>query len=157
MADNYFFRLATMDDMDLIYKWANEPLVRANSFKSDPIPYENHVKWYTALLEDCNTIIQLIFVSENKPIGQCRLKVIDGIAEIGYSLDFDSRGRGQSVIMINHLTEWLENNRPDVISIIAKVKPENKASIATFLRCDYSEDTLITDITDYRQFSLQIQ
>jgi len=157
MADNYYFRLATMDDMDLIYKWANEPLVRANSFNSEPIPYENHVKWYSALMSDSATNIQLIFISDNKPIGQCRLKVTDGIAEIGYSLDFDSRGRGQSVIMITALTEWLQNNRPDIASIIAKVKPENKASIATFLRCDYTEDTLSSDITDYRQFSLLIQ
>ena len=34
------------NDCSLIYNLSNAPLVRSNSFNSEPIIYENHVKWF---------------------------------------------------------------------------------------------------------------
>ena len=34
------------NDCSLIYNLSNDPLVRSNSFNSEPIIYENHVKWF---------------------------------------------------------------------------------------------------------------
>ncbi len=33
------------NDCSLIYNLSNDPLVRSNSFNSEPIFYENHVRW----------------------------------------------------------------------------------------------------------------
>jgi UDP-2,4-diacetamido-2,4,6-trideoxy-beta-L-altropyranose hydrolase len=33
---------ATQEDCRLIWKWANDPDVRAASFSSKPIPYDTH-------------------------------------------------------------------------------------------------------------------
>lgn len=34
------------NDCSLIYNLSNDPLVRSNSFNSEPIFYENHVRWF---------------------------------------------------------------------------------------------------------------
>ena len=36
----------TSEDCSLIYNLSNDPLVRINSFNSEPIFYENHVRWF---------------------------------------------------------------------------------------------------------------
>lgn len=34
------------NDCSFVYNLSNAPLVRANSFNSEPIIYENHVRWF---------------------------------------------------------------------------------------------------------------
>lgn len=36
-------------DCSLVYILSNDPLVRANSFNSEPIVYENHVRWFNKM------------------------------------------------------------------------------------------------------------
>ena len=39
-------RRAEANDSRMIWSWANDPLTRAVSFSSDPIPWESHVEWF---------------------------------------------------------------------------------------------------------------
>ena len=41
--ENIYLRVADASDMDLIFQWANEPLVRKNSFSTREITYKEHV------------------------------------------------------------------------------------------------------------------
>ena len=49
------------NDCNLIYNLSKDPLVRSNSFNSEPIIYENHVKWFNKVINDSN-----IFFSQNR-------------------------------------------------------------------------------------------
>lgn len=46
-------------DSSLIYNLSNDPLVRINSFNSEPIIYENHVKWFNKVINDSNILFFL--------------------------------------------------------------------------------------------------
>jgi hypothetical protein len=46
------FRRAKKEDCELIYKWANDPEVRKNSFSGAAITVENHQKWFESKLAD---------------------------------------------------------------------------------------------------------
>jgi len=35
-----FLRKATLSDIDLLYEWANDPVVRENSFSTESISYD---------------------------------------------------------------------------------------------------------------------
>ena len=48
------FRMATISDIDLIYNWSNDPLVRESSYNSEPINYHNHQLWYANKMSDEN-------------------------------------------------------------------------------------------------------
>ena len=49
-------------DCSLIYNLSNDPLVRINSFNSEPIIYENHVKWFNKVINDSNILFFLVFL-----------------------------------------------------------------------------------------------
>lgn len=139
--------LATQDDMDLLYEWANDEEVRKNSFSTEKIPYENHVKWFQRLLErkDCK---QYIYYVDDIAVGQVRVTIEGENAEIGYSICAAGRGKGYAKRMLQCLRVQLKQDVPQVKTLIAKVKPENVASQKVFLGLEYKET--------YRQYEIEI-
>lgn len=139
--------LATLDDMDLLYEWANDEEVRKNSFSTEKIPYENHVMWFHRLLErdDCR---QYIYYVDDAAVGQVRVTAEGDKAEIGYSVCASGRGKGYAKKMLELLRRQLKQDMPEVKTLIAKVKPENIASQKVFLRLGYEET--------YRQYEIEI-
>ena len=126
-----YLREATMQDMDLIYKWANDPVVRINSFNSDPIQYDTHVKWYNRVMSD-ESVLQYILMDDDTPIGQIRLNIDGSEAEIGYSIASDYRGKGYGHIVLQLVAKEMKANHPDIGCLVAKVKPENIVSSKLF-------------------------
>lgn len=47
------------NDCSLIYNLSNDPLVRSNPFNSEPIIYENNVKWFNKVINDSNILFFL--------------------------------------------------------------------------------------------------
>lgn len=133
-------RKAEMKDMDLIYEWANDSLVRANSFNSEPIPYESHVNWYKSMMvrED---VRQYILVKDGVDVGQIRLNIdkTGKEAEIGYSIAKDHRGQGLGKTMLELAKQKIKEEVPSVEILIAQVKPENEASKKAFLNSGFGE------------------
>ena len=126
-----YLRKAEKGDMDLLFKWANDPVVRANSFNSELIPYENHVKWFDKMMED-PAILQFILIDDDTPVGQIRLNVDGEEAEIGYSIGSEFRGQGYGHRILQLIAEEFDTEYPCVKTLIAKVKPENIASKKLF-------------------------
>lgn len=128
---NVFLRKAIRDDMDLLFKWANDPVVRSNSFNTDPILYENHVTWFKRIMED-PTVLQFIMMDDDIPVGQIRLTVKGNEAEIGYSVGSEFRGKGYGHKVLQLIADEVQKNHPGIKCLIAKVKPENTASNRLF-------------------------
>lgn len=139
--------LATQDDMDLLYEWTNDEEVRKNSFSTEKIPYENHVKWFHRLLE-CEDCKQYIYYVDDIAVGQVRVTIENDKAEIGYSICASGRGKGHAKKMLQLLREQLKRDCPEVKILVAKVKPENIASQKVFLGLGYEET--------YRQYEIEI-
>lgn len=134
-----FLRKAEKTDIDLLFTWANDPVVRNNSFITDPIPYEDHVKWFNKMMDDSN-VIQFILVDEDIPIGQIRLNVYGEEAEIGYSIGSEFRENGYGHRILQLVVQEIKKNYPEINKLIAKVKPDNKASNLLFSKEGYSMD-----------------
>lgn len=126
-----YLREANLQDMDLIYEWANDPVVRINSFNSEPIPYETHVKWYSRIISD-ESILQFILMNDDTPVGQIRLNINSDEAEIGYSIASAYRGKGYGHKVLQLVAEKMKADYPDIRYLVAKVKPENIASKRLF-------------------------
>jgi len=87
-------RLARWNDMELLWRWANDPSVRANSFHSDPIPLDEHIQWYKSKLASSDTRF-LIIEHNQMPVAQIRYDRINEYeAEINFSVAREYRGRG---------------------------------------------------------------
>lgn len=135
-----YLREATDSDMDLLFEWANDKDVRKNSFNSEPIPYENHVKWFNRIMSD-DTVLQFIMCDRNEPIGQIRLNIEGDRAYIGYSISPDRRGQGFGERMLKlTIGKVKEENAKNhnIKTLVGQVKYENPASARAFEKCGFS-------------------
>lgn len=126
-----FLRKATFQDIDLIYEWANDGLVRANSFKSEQIPYSDHVEWYNRMMTD-DTVLQYIMMEDDIPVGQIRLVIEGDSAEVNYSIASKFRGKGYGHVILQLAQDLLRDNNPNIRIMIAKVKSDNVPSKKLF-------------------------
>ncbi len=46
------FRPVTEDDRQLLFRWANDPVVRRHSFNANAIAWEEHCAWFAAKIRD---------------------------------------------------------------------------------------------------------
>lgn len=88
-------RLARLGDEDLLLRWVNDSLVRANAFNSETITAQTHQNWFFKRLRDpeyCK--IYIVETEDGLPIGQVRFERIDGKWDIHYSLVSFARALG---------------------------------------------------------------
>lgn len=131
-----YLREAERQDAELLFQWVNECSVRRNSFSSDEITLEEHMKWFEQVLSR-NDIKQYIFMDEKEPVGQIRIKISDCMAELSYSICLEKRCMGYGKEMITLLKEQVKADFPEVKRMVAKVKPDNAASEKVFLDAGY--------------------
>ena len=133
-----YLRRATKEDRDLLFRWANDSLVRENSFSTEKISYDEHVKWFDRLLNR-NDCIQYIYMDDDCSVGQARITLKDDTAEIGYSICREKRRLGDGQDLLHIISERVWEDFPDVKKVYGEVKPENIASQKAFLDAGYKE------------------
>ena len=133
-----YLRKASIEDRELLFKWANDPTVRANSFSTEKISYDEHVLWFDNIMKrsDC---IQYILMDNDMPIGQARVSIEGEIAEIGYSICKEKRGMGYGSELLKFVSREIYKNCSNISKIIGRVKPENIASQKAFIKAGYIE------------------
>ncbi len=139
-------RHATMDDMDLVFEWSNDPLVRENSFHSDPIDYKKHCNWYANRMQSDKS--HFFIVHKDKcPLGLVRFeKDSSNTALVGVLVAPEYRGKGVSKLLLSLAITTFQKTYTN-IPIHAYIKKSNTPSIMlfervgfTFLREDINND-----------------
>ena len=125
-------RNVKQEDCELLWEWANDPIVRSASFRSDSIPWEEHLKWFNNKLNSSNCYHFIAITKLNQPIGQIRFEVDEQLKSVvSLSLASEQRGQGYSKLMlqmaIDKLFQYILVNH-----IQALIKPDNFASIRLF-------------------------
>src|SRR2546427_12654905 len=90
---NLVWREARMADADVLWRWANDPETRQNSFTTSAIPYEQHVAWLAERVGADATRIW-IFSDGDVPVGQVRFDISGDVAEIGITVAPGQRAHG---------------------------------------------------------------
>lgn len=120
---NITLRNAAMEDAEMLLLWRNDEETRRQSFNTDVVPLENHIKWLTAVLANP---ARLLFVAEvdGIPSGTIRAdKDADGSSELSWTVAPEMRGRGIGKVMLIAACELLPGD------LTAQVKTENAASM----------------------------
>ena len=124
------------DDVDQLWHWANDPAVRGHAFRSDPIPLEAHMRWFSERLNDARCRIYVARVG-TKPVGQVRLEVTGDRAFVDISVDREWRGRGIGSRTLELALERFGAAWPGV-DVVAQVKAGNTASQELFARAGFT-------------------
>jgi len=131
-----YLRRATIEDIDLLFTWANDETTRQNAFNTQQITYKEHQQWFKAKLESDNSIIY-IYCTEDTAIGQVRIEIDKDQALISYSIDIAHRAQGHGSKIVEILEETIKTELPATKKLIAKVKKENIPSQRIFEKLSY--------------------
>ena len=135
---NTFLRKATLQDVDLIFEWANDEDDRRFSFNTEKIVYEDHCKWYQRKIDSEDTDIYIL-LSDDIPIGQCRLDFDDEGALISYFIDKRFRKKGYGKLLLRMIADVTKSEHPSIKRLNAQVKAENIGSKKVFRALGYEE------------------
>ena len=127
-------RKARLSDCKLYWKWANDPIVRANAFEARPIPWQTHIAWFKEKLEDHNATLLLMEI-ENEPIGQVRFDYTPDGYFIDFSISSTHRNRGLGLVLLSSGINHLKNSQQ--ITFWGEVKKSNRASKAIFEKLEF--------------------
>jgi len=132
-----FLRKASMEDCELLFQWVNDPDARRSAFRSDPIEFNEHSRWYGKKLNDTNFIQYIAIDQDEKAVGQVRFDIKNGEAEVDVSVAPKYRGRGYGTCIIKKgVNNVLKSIK--ITTFHAKIKSYNQASIKSFQQANFA-------------------
>lgn len=145
------YRKANIDDVELFFNWANDPLVRSNSYQKEMIIYENHVNWFSNQINSDNNYFYVFLNESDLPVGQVRINKSGGDqAIIGLMIDAKFRGKGFAKEMITKASDaFLSVNSS--FTILAYIFKINKSSINSFINANYKllKEEIVNEIPSF--------
>jgi RimJ/RimL family protein N-acetyltransferase len=86
-------RKAALDDLQLTYQWAMDPLIRKYALSTHLISWDEHHQWFTTKITDPHCLY-LIAEKQGMPIGSIRFDLKEEEAMISYLLIPKVHGKG---------------------------------------------------------------
>jgi RimJ/RimL family protein N-acetyltransferase len=134
-----YLRKVDYSDMELLYRWANDPETRANSFHSGFISFQEHKKWFEETI-DSPDVLFFVYHCDDHDIGQLRFDIKGDMVTINYSIDPSFRGKGYGRRMLALGEQIIKSEYLEIKVIQAEVKYENKTSLGIFRKLGYTEE-----------------
>jgi len=127
-------RVVKENDVNLIFNWSIDPLVRSQSFSSDLINFEEHEIWFKKKIINPNSLLLINEYDGNK-IGLVRFEIENNKCTVGVLLDKNFRGKGLSSLMLIKSSNYYFSRFK--LPIYANIKVSNIPSIRAFEKAGY--------------------
>jgi UDP-2,4-diacetamido-2,4,6-trideoxy-beta-L-altropyranose hydrolase len=129
------------EDVDLLWKWANDPDARQSAFQTKSITWKEHRQWFARKRRDPQCYQFIALNDQGVPIGQLRFDISDDEAEVDVSVDKNERRRGYGSLLISlGIKELIQMVQVQIIH--AYIKTENHASIKSFQKANFTNQGL---------------
>jgi UDP-2,4-diacetamido-2,4,6-trideoxy-beta-L-altropyranose hydrolase len=129
-------RLATIHDSPHIFNWRNHPQIRSISSNAQAIGWSDHTQWFDKRLSSEHGPL-LIGEIRGQAIGVVRFDIHESSAEVSIYLVPDSGLKGWGSLLLSHAESWLQRHFPQVVTLHAKVLPDNEPSKKMFAKLNY--------------------
>lgn len=129
-------RQANEADSPKLFEWRNHPSIRLASRNADLITWENHQKWFAAVMASQDKLLLIGQIGE-MPVGVVRFDRQGGCDEVSIYLVPDGNSSGQGRNLLLAAEQWLKANRPEIKSICAVVLGGNEPSQRLFSGSNY--------------------
>lgn len=133
-------RRANAEDADFLFQLRNEQEVRAASWNTEAISYEEHRHWFEQSLANPLRIILIVEVNGN-PVGQIRYD-IDGTAknaEVSIAFLPEQRGKGLGTEALVRSAQAIFAQFQNIRKLYAHIKSGNLGSANSFLKAGYTQ------------------
>lgn len=125
-------------DIGDLFKWRNHPVIRENSFNTEPISRDEHARWFKEKSKDPNSQIYIACFEDDK-IGIVRFDENGDVIKVSVMLNPDFLGKGLSSEVIRLGTERFVSEKKPCKPVIAEIKKGNIASIKAFQKAAFKE------------------
>jgi RimJ/RimL family protein N-acetyltransferase len=143
-------RMPTAEDMEIYFTWANDPVVRKQSYDSSIIDLESHKQWFESVINNESYFMCICQNSVGEDIGQVRIqkqKDKNKEALIGISIDSSHRGKGYAKEVLILATDLFFKSNPGFL-INAYIKEGNLSSKLAFENAGFH----FMDTIEYKNF-----
>jgi RimJ/RimL family protein N-acetyltransferase len=147
-------RKASNLDIEIVYEWINDPVVRSQSYSVEKVSKADHVKWFNSKLSSPSTFY-LILEQKGQLIGQIRFEINGKRALINYLIAPAFRQKGWGSVLLKLGIQKLIKEHHEVDEVCGYVKLQNHASRNSFIRCNFSEEKT-TDFPDSVLYRLML-
>ncbi len=134
-------RNAKISDIDDLFKWRNDPVVRKNFFNTNPVSWDEHKKWFEVKSQDADTTIYMAHYGENK-IGSIRFENKSEAIKLSVMLNPDFLGKGLGAEVIRLAAKKFMSEKETRKPLIAEIKKDNITSIKAFQKAGFKESYL---------------
>lgn len=135
-------RQAGPEDSVNLYQWRNHPSIRVVSNNSAVIAWEDHCRWFDAVLRDAQRKL-LIGMQEDLPIGVVRFDIQEDQAEVSIYMIPDAHASGRGGELLASAEQWLAMHCPGVRTLHAQVLGGNIRSNRLFMAAGYDVDNIL--------------
>ena len=131
-------RDATVEDMDLIFKWRNDPWIISLGSSGQSVTKEEHQNWYGKAMNDDGISMSIISIDDEEA-GQIRFsRESDGIAVVTIYLMKPFTGQGYGVEALKKGCDKIFKAWP-VQKIEAYIQDTNEPSIVAFEKAGFQK------------------
>lgn len=124
-------RLAKIEDKDLVFNWANDPLVRKNALDKKKISKLKHSRWFSSRIFNLSKFnIFIVETIDELPVGQVRFEKKRNQWIVSYSIANYARGKGLGTKLLKTAIRVFGRNGQ--FKIIGYVKKNNFKSCKIF-------------------------
>lgn len=131
-------RPATTGDAPVLLAWRNDPLTRAMSATTHEIAPAEHAAWLDRVLSDPGREL-LVAQRGGVALASVRFDRDNAAAEISVVVAPEHRGAGVGTRILREATELQLAARTQLERIVARVRPDNPASLRAFARAGYEQ------------------
>jgi RimJ/RimL family protein N-acetyltransferase len=149
-------RKAGITDKELTFKWATNEDIRAFSFSTNVITWDEHSKWFEKRihLKECYFYVAEL---EGAPVGSIRFDVENAIATISYLVDSGHHGVGIGRILLASGMKIFLGEAKEVNQIVGYVRKNNIPSVKIFERMGFSKSENDTPHADAIKYFKKIE
>lgn len=133
-------REAGENDLEITFKWLNDPKIRIFSFNKESVSFESHKVWFENKLKDSKCTYFIAQVNQ-EPVGSFRIDEKDNEGIISFLLDSSRHGQGLGFKLLKEGVKKLKEIRPN-LKLIGFVMKQNKASIKLFEKLGFTKYNL---------------
>ena len=135
--EKILIRKAVIEDSLTYFNWANDPMVREQSYNSEIISWINHETWFNGKINDPDFLFYIFLNSKDEKIGQIRLQKIDQENYlIGVSIAAEHRGKGYGPRILKMACNKFLIQNPSII-LNAYIKEANISSLSIFEKAGF--------------------
>lgn len=136
----FWMRRAQQCDVSLYFDLVNDPDVRNNSFNSEPVNWDSHVKWFSKKLFCEQSRIFAAFDLRGEFVGQVRFDLLADTEdewEIGFAIARQFRGQRIGGTLVDAACRQLGATASLPPRVYASVKKENIPSARVFKKLNF--------------------